>query len=106
MKNVLLCGNYMTSNLDLYIQSSDFDEPMTFRLYFSKLLLQLWREKDNFSGKRPFGNSGWDYDVYSALVLNHLISGKIDEYGDIDFGSVNFKKADKIVNEMIMEMFR
>ena len=34
--------------------------------YFEKLLLTLWDEQEDFSGKRPFGNSGWEYDVYAS----------------------------------------
>lgn len=37
------------------------------REYFRKLLKALWEEGDSFSGKRPFGNSGWDSDLFDAL---------------------------------------
>ena len=31
--------------------------------YFASLLHTLWIEGEGFSGKRPFGNSGWVYVV-------------------------------------------
>lgn len=36
--------------------------------YFIKLLEILWIEGEGFSGKRPFGNSGWEYDLTIPLV--------------------------------------
>ncbi len=32
----------------------------------------------NWNGKRPFGNSGWHWDVYAALIKAGLISGRIE----------------------------
>jgi len=52
--------------------------------YLKELLLKLWDEGECFSGKRPFGNSGWEYELYHALALNGLVEGEIDpEYGDL-----------------------
>lgn len=59
----------------------------TVRDYLVALLVELWREEEGFSGKRPFGNSGWAYEVYGPLVNAGLIAGTIDEDGyatDID----------------------
>ena len=39
----------------------------TVREYLKMLLERLWEEGEGFSGKRPFGNSGWEYDLYAAL---------------------------------------
>jgi hypothetical protein len=49
--------------------------------YLRILLSQLWREEEGFDGKRPFGNSGWQNDVYSALVEANLVAGKHDPEG-------------------------
>jgi hypothetical protein len=51
--------------------------------YLKDLLATLWEEEENFSGKRPFGNSGWQFDVYAALIKAGLIKGKLDEDGYI-----------------------
>ncbi len=40
----------------------------TVRDYLKALLLRVWTEEEGFSGKRPFGNSGWKNEVYDALI--------------------------------------
>lgn len=39
----------------------------------------LWSETEGFSGKRPFGNSGWEFDLYKPLVEAGAIKGKIED---------------------------
>jgi hypothetical protein len=56
----------------------------TIRGYLVALLRELWREQENFSGKRPFGNSGWEFDLHAALVKAHLITGSFDEWGGLE----------------------
>lgn len=56
----------------------------TIRIYLKKLLSTLWAEGEGFSGKRPFGNSGWDYDLYPPLITAGLIKGTLDRDGGID----------------------
>lgn len=52
--------------------------------YLKRLLLELWIREEGFSGERPFGNSGWQYEMVLALVKEGLVTGKIDdEYGDL-----------------------
>ena len=53
----------------------------TIREYLLALLRKLWNDGEGFSGKRPFGNSGWEYEIYTALVSNSLIDGKLDSDG-------------------------
>ena len=71
--------------------------------YFKILLLTLWDEEDGFSGKRPFGNSGWKYEVYTALVSAGVVDGKIDEDGYL--GDVDCSAADGICREIISGIF-
>lgn len=40
----------------------------TVRGYLYALLEAVWEEEEGFSGKRPFGNSGWKRDVIGPLV--------------------------------------
>lgn len=40
----------------------------TVKDYLKALLIAVWDEGESFSGKRPFGNSGWDSDILDALV--------------------------------------
>jgi hypothetical protein len=73
---------------------------ITVKEYFQRLLLKLWEEREGFSGKRPFGNSGWENPLYAALINGKVITGKVDEHGyPSDFGYNNanllLKKAIK-----------
>lgn len=52
--------------------------------YFVALLNTLWTEQEGFSGKRPFGNSGWYSDVDKALIRADAIWGEFDEEGYIE----------------------
>lgn len=80
-----------------------FDCPMqendsgatTVKGYLKALLKALWREGEGFSGKRPFGNSCWEFDLYKALIAEGLVEGKLDEDGYID--RVDKKAANKII---------
>jgi hypothetical protein len=50
--------------------------------YLQALLTTLWHEGEGFSGKRPFGNGGWELDVYKGFVEAKLIDGELDpEHG-------------------------
>ena len=71
--------------------------------YLEKLLLTLWDEEDGFSGKRPFGNSGWKWEIYTALLSAKVVNGKLDEDGYIE--EVDFSMADDIVRNIILTVF-
>jgi hypothetical protein len=71
-----------TKILDLPMGTNDADAE-TVRDYLKALLDQLWADGEGFSGKRPFGNSGWEWDLYRALVKGGAVQGTIDEYGDV-----------------------
>lgn len=45
------------------------------RGYLTALLARLWREGESFSGKHPFGNSGWRWDLYPALERAGYVAG-------------------------------
>lgn len=61
--------------LDCPLKDNEYGCP-TIRDYLKKLLLALMNEEEGFSGKRPFGNSGWQNELVHALVQNGLISGE------------------------------
>ncbi len=56
----------------------------TVREYFLAIAKKVWEDGEGFSGKRPFGNSGWNYDIYGALVSADLISGTFDGDGYLE----------------------
>lgn len=45
-------------------------EAETIRDYFKELLSKLWEEGECFSGKRPLGNSGWEYHLWDTLIYH------------------------------------
>ena len=72
------------------------------RSYLKALLYTLWNEGEGFSGKRPFGDSGWDYELYKALIINGNVNGKLDSDGYID--TVDKTEADKLIFKAIEEL--
>ncbi len=70
--------------LELKLDNDDFDPDMTIRDYLRELLIKLWEDGEGFSGKRPFGNSGWEYDLYVPLIKAGVVPGEIDEWGGIE----------------------
>jgi hypothetical protein len=56
----------------------------TVRGYLVALLAAVWAEGEGFSGKRPFGNSSWHWDLYAALGKAGFIRATFDEDGCLD----------------------
>lgn len=74
----------------------------TVRGYLLALLAKLWTEVDDFSGKRPFGSSDWQCDVYVPMVKAGLIPGSLDEDGYLD--EIDYKVADALMLAAIAEL--
>jgi hypothetical protein len=53
--------------------------------YLRKLSSEVWRENEGFDGKRPFGDSGWEYVVYAALAKGGAIKASFDDAGDLEY---------------------
>ena len=66
--------------LDLPMDDNDSGAD-TVRGYLVALLATLWQEGDGFSGKSPFGNSDWTWDVYGALVTAGFANNPFDADG-------------------------
>ncbi len=80
------------------------NKPITIREYLELLLLTLWDDQEGFSGKRPFGNSGWEYDLYQPLVKGGFIDGELDSEGYIY--KINKVEAHAFVRDLIVEVFK
>jgi hypothetical protein len=94
----------MTNILDLAMEENDADAA-TIRDYLKELLVMVWEKDESFSGKRPFGNSGWKYDIYRTLATHKLIEAEIDEDGDvIDIQRSEYTKADQLILEAIASL--
>jgi len=87
--------------LDVKMQENDAGAA-TIRDYFKALLTKVFEESEGFSGKRPFGNSGWEFEIYRALITSGHIKGKLDENGDIE--DYDGKTADKLIHEAIVAL--
>lgn len=80
-------------------------EAATIRDYLIKLLMKVWEEGECFDGKRPFGNSSWDYDLYGALARAGMITVTWDEWGGIDsFTSEEEDRAISLIRSAILEL--
>jgi hypothetical protein len=92
--------------LSLKFFSSDLGTKLTVKEFLIKLLSTLWEEEEGFSGKRPFGNSGWKSELFVCLVDNKIIPGKIirDADGNIEDFAYNREDAEKVILEVIKNL--
>lgn len=74
-------------------------EASTIGQYLTSLLHVLWIEKDGFDGKRPFGNSSWEHDIYKALIRANAVEGILDEDGYIE--DVDSAEANDLIFQVI-----
>jgi len=89
--------------LDLKFYSNDLYKEVTIREYFYCLMKTFWEEQENFSGKRPLGNSDWTIDLVECLIENKLVKGKKNKYDEWDF---EWKDVDKfVINEIFKPLF-
>ena len=68
--------------LSVEFYCDDLNETLTVKGYLKRLLYTLWEEEDGFSGKRPFGNGGWQFEVIYALIEDGYISGRVKYDGE------------------------
>ena len=80
------------------------DHPGLLRDYLCALLLKLCADGSEFSGKRPFGNSSWEYDLYIGLIKGGLVEGELDEDGYVE--EVDTAAADALIAEAIRHIFK
>jgi hypothetical protein len=75
--------------------------------YLIKLLATVWRQGED-AVHRPFGNSGWQWEVYEALVRGKLADGTItlDEDGNVEVIDTDPRACDELIAEAIAELGR
>lgn len=56
----------------------------TIRDYLIRLLAQVWGAGEAFNRQRPFGNTGWEWELYAALAKAGHIHGTFDEDGYVE----------------------
>lgn len=84
--------------LDLQMPDNDAGAD-TVREYLWELLTRLWTLKDEFSGKRPFGESAWEYHLYKALGRAGLIRYIEDDMGYVE--DVDQQAGDALIERAI-----
>jgi hypothetical protein len=88
--------------LDLRFNHHDLGD-VSLREFYCNLLLKLWEDPYGFSGKKPYGNSGWDEPVYAALIKAGVMSGEFDSEGYIK--RCDFDEGSEFVSKMIAHAF-
>jgi hypothetical protein len=69
--------------LDLPMKSTDTGATSVHG-YLQRLLRAVWIEEEDFDGKRPFGNYGWQEEIYETLVFQGFLAGTPDGMPDSD----------------------
>lgn len=78
------------SILDIPFEWDDAGGLTTLRKSFKLLLKTLFDEGEEFSGKRPLGNSGWEYDLGIGLINAGLLEGDADDPNENYFNFADF----------------
>ena len=68
--------------LNLTLPNNDAKAPNV-RAFLKALLKTIWVEEDRFSGKRPFGSSSWDSELFEPLIRARVVTGSFDQDGYI-----------------------
>lgn len=80
---------------------------ITLREFLHRLLQLLWYERESFDGKRPFGDSGWEFRLYKPLAQAGLIDlGRLDEDGEpYGWTDEQLENAHEYVSKLITLIF-
>jgi len=76
----------------------------TVREYLHSLVFDLWFDPDGFNGKRPFGSSGWQHNIYLPMVEAGIVEGTIDSDGYLD--DFDEDAANDLIYETLKYIFR
>lgn len=72
----------------------------TVREYIVMISLEVWRHGEGFSGKRPFGNSGWQDELMEPLISAGLVRG--DDDGLVVYKDIS--AADAMIESAILAL--
>jgi hypothetical protein len=87
--------------LDLPMPPNDA-KAQTIRGYMKTLLCKMIKEGEGFNGKRPFGNSSWKFDLYTALINGGAVAGTLDSDGYVL--EVDSDEADDVLLKAVEEI--
>lgn len=72
-----------------------YEDEITLGQSLLKLLLGVMKQGEGFSGKHPFGNSGWEWIHIEELVKSGFIKGELTDEGDLEILSGGLGKTDE-----------
>lgn len=101
-------GKSFDAALDLRLDHAKLGDDITVREYLRQLVQSVWDEKESFDGKRPFGNSGWEFDIFFPLAVSGFIDlGPIHpvENQPYNWTAAQVNKAHAYVSDMITYAF-
>ncbi len=90
----------MASILEVRFECEGLGRVVSIGEYFLLLGKEVWDQGEGFSGKRPWGNSGWETELYGALAEAGHIKGKKDEDGYWE--TLDTKAADKLIAKEVI----
>lgn len=97
----------MSNILNTVMGENDIDAE-TVGDYLKELLITILHEQEGFSGKRPFGNSGWIHELAFPLVKAKLVEGTLadEEHEDTIYcDDWNEDELIAVLSEAINELF-
>lgn len=95
--------------LDIPVEFDYFGKKrcLSLREYLRLMLSELWQRHSDFDGKRPYGASGWKFDVYAAMIRAGVLEGAMDENGFVQkLNKEDMDQADIMIWEEIWRVFR
>lgn len=91
--------------LKLTFNDREWGGERTIKEWLKDLLSTLWEQGEGFSGKRPFGNSGWESTFQIVLIQNGCVIGAITSYDDEDEECREVTSIDeKAYNQFVFDM--
>lgn len=90
--------------LDTPMQRPNDAGAATIRDYLVGLAEAVWDQGSDFSGKRPYGNSGWRSDLYIALGRAGLVDAEFDDDGYLE--ACDDDEGDRLIRAAIAELGR
>jgi len=86
------------------ILASPYDETTSIKQQLQKLLKKVMKEQECFSGKRPFGDGCYYFEIYAALAKAGVTFIMLDEDGYVN--DLDDKKTTNLIDELIDHIFR
>lgn len=88
--------------LNLELAPDNDSGTTTVRGYLTALLSLLWEHDEGFSGKKPFGSSDWQDDLYIPMMRAGFITGELGKDGDVR--EMDTRTGDRLIQAAIKHL--